>query len=410
MELGVAFVPVHPRLTADETARLLAQCAPARVLLEPDLAALADGPPRAEHTDGGPRGDDDPRRALAVLYTSGTSGTARGARLSRGAFLASARASAEVLGDAPDDAWLLCLPLCHVGGLSILTRALRARRAVVMLGRFEPAAVLAALARHRPALLSVVPTMLHALLREDRAGALAAPRAVIVGGAACSAELLRECAARGIAARTTYGLTEACSQVTLQRARPRGTVEPGSGVALPGTSVRIADAAGGSRAAGQSGRILVRGPTLMDGYEGAAAAGAGPWFDTGDLGALDAQGRLFVHARRTDLIVTGGENVYPVEVEHALEALPGVARALVFGVADERWGQLVAALIEPAREAQPRLREEALVTALATRLAPHKRPRRVHFVDAVPLLANGKPDRAGAAARYATLVRPFERS
>jgi O-succinylbenzoic acid--CoA ligase len=177
----------------------------------------------------------------------------------------------------------------------------------------------------------------------------------------------------------------------------------GSGHPLPGISLSIRTGEGAVATTGEVGRIHIRGPTLMSGYwRGPSASPDAPfdeggWFDTGDLGLLDAEGRLHVQARRTDLIVTGGENVYPAEVELALEACPGVRRALVFGIADERWGQIVAAAVEidPGAEA-----DNDFAQAVAPALAPHKRPRRVWVVDALPVNRSGKLDRAAAAARF----------
>jgi O-succinylbenzoic acid--CoA ligase len=253
-----------------------------------------------------------------------------------------------------------------------------------------------------------VPTMLRALLERDAGSALARPRAVLVGGAACPMPLLEQCAARRVRAVTTYGLTEACSQVTTQRLREGEhlAAEPGSGAPLEGVALSVVDDAGRALPPDTVGRIRVRGPTLMQGYFRHEPLAPGAWFETGDLGALDGEGRLFVHARRTDLVVSGGENVYPAEVEQALEACPGVGQALVFGVADERWGQRVAAVLVPSDPARG-LDEGAVYEALAARLAGYKRPKSVCVVDALPLLGNGKVDRAGAVARFSARLRPW---
>ncbi|KYF82604.1 2-succinylbenzoate-CoA ligase, partial [Sorangium cellulosum] len=363
LALGAVLVPIHPRLTTGEATLLLDDARPDVVLREPELAALLDDAGRelAARRERGPRAVEaieiareagvvppDPSGDLAIVYTSGTTGRPKGAVLPRRAFLAAAEASAANLGVRDDDRWLLCMPLCHVGGLSIVTRCLLARRAVVLVPRFDPAAVLASIARDRATLLSVVPTMLLALLEADRDNVLARLRAVLVGGAGAPERALDECARRGVPALTTYGLTEACSQVTVQRPRDPRTREPGSGAPISGVELRIAGA--GSDGVG---RIEIRGPVLFRGYyRGPERApellvdGAG-WFSTGDLGAVDAAGRLHVAARRSDLIVTGGENVYPAEVEQVLASCAGVAGAVVFGVQDERWGQVVAAAIVP---------------------------------------------------------------
>ena len=393
IELGATLVPVHPRLTAVAAESLIRAATPVRLFLEDDLDELMG---RAQ--DEAPmtaRSAIDPGSALAILHTSGTTGRPKGAVLSRGAFVASATASAENLGFRDDDRWLLAMPLCHVGGLSIVTRCVLARGAIVLHECFDEEATLAAIDRDGVTLLSLVPTMLRRLLEVDRSNLLARARAILVGGAACPTSLLEECARRGVPSLTTYGLTEACAQVTCQRPRDAGTAESGCGAPLAGTSVRCVD-----------GRIQVRGPTMMDGYLGMAPLHPGAWFDTGDLGNIDDQGRLHVHARRLDLIVTGGENVYPAEVEAALESCAGVRRAFVFGIPDPEWGELVACAIErdPSRAAS----EPELFLAMSRVLATHKRPRRVCFVETLPM-AGDKLDRSAGKQRFAAEVRAWQR-
>ena len=403
IDLGATLVPIHPRLTAAEVEVLLADAAPALTLREADLLSPLPHPYPSPYPYPPPDPDPDPA-PLAVVYTSGTTGRPKGAVLSRRAFLAAAAASAHNLGWTDDDRWLCCMPLCHVGGLSILTRCLLARRAVILEPRFDPDVVLTSIARARATLLSVVPTMLQTLLERDAGNALAALRAVLVGGAGAPFALIEECGRRGVRALTTYGLTEGCSQITVQRPSSPYRPERGSGAPLPGIELRVADPDGGG-----IGRIHVRGPTLMDGYFGGPGRpldrgvdGEG-WFDTGDLGELDARGALHIHARRTDLIVTGGENVYPLEIEQRLESIPGVRRALVFGVPDERWGQIVAAALELA----PGVEIDALAAGAAARLASHKRPRLACAVADLPLTGSGKLERGRAAERYAASLAPW---
>lgn len=434
--IGATLVPIHPRLTPAEVRVLLDVTRPDRVLDDRELLLEDEGAPAthptahpgaesAPRTPRGIRAGDhapppkieapDPRDAcdssdvaapFVIVATSGTTGTPKGAVISRRAVIASAEASARNLGWRDDDRWLLCMPLAHVGGLSIVTRCLLARRAVVMAPRFEPRLVIEAIRRHSVTLVSVVPTMLDALLDADREGALERPRAILLGGAAAPPALLDRCAERGVRALTTYGLTEACSQVTSQAPRDPSIREDGSGAALDGFEVRIAGPAGDEALPpGNVGRIVIGGAAMFDGYLRAESSTidraplASGLFDTGDLGEIDAQGRLHVHARRTDLVVTGGENVYPVEVEHAIERLPGVRRAAVFGAPDARWGQIVAAAIEvdPSSPPDP----AATIEALHAALAPHKRPRKWAFVEHLPLTSSGKPIRAGLFDRFA---------
>jgi O-succinylbenzoic acid--CoA ligase len=368
LEVGRPALLLHPKLTPHErSAELAATAAAARTL---------------------------PADAAAIIYTSGTTGRARGAVLTREALLASAAASAANLGWADDDCWLLAMPLARVGGLSIVTRCLAARRAVALAGAFDAQALPRQIVQHRATLLSLVPTMLVQLF--DAHPHWRAPdhlRAVLVGGAPASPRLLARAAERGVPVVLTYGCTETCSQVVATPYAARhAPASVGAGRPLPGVQLRI-----------EHSRILVRGPMRMAGYLGEAPLAADAWFDTGDLGTLDASGALHLHARRSDLIVSGGENVYPAEVEHVLEACPGVHAAAVFGLADETWGEVVAAALVTGPQPPP---DRVLVEHLAARLAPHKRPRRIGVVPELPLTPAGKLDRAALAALSPSL-RPL---
>lgn len=390
LERRQPFALLHPRLTPTERGSLLARLPGARALLEEELASLErealawSGPAPALSAPS--KSDEE---LAALLFTSGTTGTPRGARLSRRAFLASASASARNLGWTSSDRWLLALPLCHVGGLSVLTRCLAARRPLVLQERFDPAAVGDAVRSRGATLVSLVPTMLAACLDGDEGAALSGARAVLCGGAHLSVALRERAARAGVLTLATYGLTEACSQVSTQAPRPSREVALGSGRALQGMELRVEGGA-------QEGPLEVRGRSLFSGYLGEAPRAPEQWFCTGDWGRLEEDGTLHVLARRTDLVVSGGENVYPAEVEQALEALPGVRAALVFGVRDERWGERVAALL--VREEGFAL--EVAAARLAELLASYKRPRLWAAVESLPLGPTGKPDRAAARARF----------
>ena len=413
--MGATLVPIHPRLSPAEVRVLIDVTRPDVVLDDADRLL----PSSAEmHTWRAAIAPQLSSRApemfappFAVVTTSGTTGRPKGAVLSRRAVIASAEASAKNLGWETDDRWLLAMPLAHVGGLSIITRCLHARRTVVLLPRFEPRLVLDAIRDLGVTLLSVVPAMLHALFEADAEGVLSRPRAILLGGAAAPKALLEECERRHARVLTTYGLTEACSQVTSQSPAP-SAIRRGSGAPLPGVEVRIASNETPDTAPlppNKTGRILIRGPVLFDGYlrpDGSVdpARTEDGWFETGDLGELDETGSLHVHVRRTDLIVTGGENVYPAEVEQAIERLPGVRKAAVFGVPDPRWGQLVAAAIE----ADPGISTTTLESRLTTTLAPFKRPRRWLVVPELPVTASGKLQRGSLLELFAASLRPPE--
>lgn len=389
--LGQAAVPIVGRNSVEAIVTLYAllELRAAALLLHPKATAAehaAEIGHVAAHA-GLPAG------AAVIVHTSGTTGRARGAVLTRDALLASARASAANLGWHDDDCWGLAMPLARVGGLSIVTRCLAARRAVALAPAFDAAQLPRWIDEQRVTLLSLVPTMLAMLL--DAHPRWQPPphlRAVLLGGDAAPAALRRRAAERGLPIVVTYGCTETCSQVAATPYALRfDAARGGVGPALPGAELRVDD-----------GRILVRGPMRMAGYVGEPALAADAWFDTGDLGALGADGWLHVHGRRADVIVTGGENVYPAEVERVLEALPGIDAAAVFGLADELWGQTVAAaLVAPG----PRPRDTDLAALLRERLAPHKRPRRIAWVDALPKTPAGKLDRAALPA-LAHALRP----
>lgn len=395
--LGVPVLMLHPRLTAPEEATILAAAEPAGVVDGGWALEEAPSPPVDPGDDPPPPPDDG--RTLAILQTSGSTGRPRGVVLSRAAFVASARASAANLGWQDDDRWLLRLPIAHVGGLSILTRCLLARRAVVLAADADAASLLATLRRARVTIVSLVPTLLARLLDLPDAPPPPSLRAVLLGGAPASADLLVRAADAGWPVLTTYGLTEACSQVTTQAAGTVNRGELGAGPPLPGMEVRIAP----------DGEIQVRGPSLLSGY---FPPGDHPdprtpdgWLRTGDAGRLDPAGNLHVAGRRADRIITGGENVDPVEVEQALERRPGIRQACVFGVPDDEWGEVVcAALVADAGDAARALE------AAAGELAPFKRPRRFALLGALPLTRSGKVDRAAVAREAGPRLRPVRPS
>jgi o-succinylbenzoate---CoA ligase len=384
---GIPALLVHPRLTAGERVALLAE-AGADLMVDPEWWQQ----PVTDSRPSEPVPDDE--RPLSILFTSGTTRRPKGVLLSRRAFVAAARASRENLGDEPEDRWLLCLPLAHVGGLSVLTRCLLARRCVVLARprdgevRVAPDRIAELIDEHRVSLVSLVPTQLAAMLElSPRWQPPAQLRAVLLGGAAASSALLARAAERGWPILTTYGLTEACSQVATQRLGTVNRGELGVGRAVSGVELRIVD-----------GTIRIRGPTLFSGYFRAAepALDADGWFDTGDLGRIDDTGALHVLGRRDELIVTGGENVSPADVEAVLESHPALSEVCVFGLPDPVWGELVAAAVVPRPDQTPSLEE--LGRWASERLAAYKLPRRWALLSELPRHPSGKLDRARAAA------------
>lgn len=311
-----------------------------------------------------------------VVYTSGSSGTPKGVRLTRGNLTAAAAASAEHLGHGPDDNWLLAMPLNHVGGLAIVFRQMFSGGSVTLLPTFEPGSVAAAI-HGGVTMASVVPTMLQRILGH---GPFSGPRAVLVGGGPIPDGLLETAASAGLPVLPTYGMTETFGQVA--------TLRPGAPLQrkmhpLPGIDLRIEE----------DGRIAVRGEQVSPGYVGEPDR-AEEWFVTNDLGELDDEGALMVLGRVDTVIVTGGENVDPARVETILEAHPDVDGSVVAGTPDDEWGSIVVCAYAGAIDVGE------LTEWARGRMPPFMVPKKWEKVASVPRTPLGKPDRAAVAALF----------
>lgn len=338
---------------------------------------------------------------FAKIFTSGTTGIPKAAELSLSAIYHSALASALRIGHLPTDRWLCLLPLYHIGGLSIIMRAALYGTCVVLHKGFDLEAVNAALDTQAVTLASFVPTMLYRLInaRQTPPPHL---RLVLLGGAAASTDLVERADKAGFPIATTYGLTEAASQVCTQL--PEDTrKKPGSvGKPLPFTTIRVIDKNAVDMPINKVGEIIVQSPTLMTQYvdnpETTSKTIQNGWLYTGDLGYLDNEGDLWLVQRRSDLIISGGENIYPIEVENALRTHPSIQDAAVVGIQNAEWGQQVAAAVVLRPEAS--LRDTELIAYLRTRLAGYKLPRVIKFIDALPLTGSGKIERKAVLSLF----------
>jgi len=387
---GTPIVPLRPEATVSEGAAVQTLTG-ARHLPDPSSVAR---PQIVER-------EVDPEAPLAFILTSGSTGTPKLVVLSRRAALASAAASENNLGIDDDERWLLCLPLTHVAALSILVRMLAARRTVVLMesGVGEPTDRTHALGRsireQNVTLVSLVPTLLERMLRDGFTGTPTL-RAVLLGGAGCSPELADRARRAGVPLVTSYGLTETGSQVVARRYAARYSSLPqlhgcvSSGRPLAGVEIKIV-----------AERIAVRSPALLSGYVGATtpAVDSDGWFITNDRGTIGPDGDLYVLGRIDSVIVTGGENVDPEEVERALRALPEIDDACVFGLPSVEFGQQIVAAVVAAPAALP-LSLQQLTAQLALQLARFKLPRAMAVVDMLPRNAMGKLDRRACAARF----------
>jgi len=346
---GAVAVPIDLRLRRSERAARIA-----------GAAVVVDQP-----LDGGACDSHEPLefdRTATVMHTSGTTAAPRAVELSFGNWLAAALGSAVALGLDPRERWLCPMPLTHVGGLSIVLRSAIYGTSVALHGRFDTDAVLATLMdpAERITLVSLVPTMLARLLD---AGLREPPalRFALLGGGPIPPSLLARAHSAGVPVAPTYGMTEACSQIAT------------NGWPLPGVELSLA----------ADGEVLVRGPTVA-----AGSLAADGWLHTGDLGAFDRRGALTIVGRQADTIVTGGENVAPVEVEAVLLEHPAVADAGVFPRADPEWGEAVVASVVLHDHAT--VEPDELRSFCARRLASFKVPKQVRLVERLPRSENGK--------------------
>jgi len=390
--VGLLPVLIDPRLAEAERIELRHRAtvdfalttSPERVEELGSAQTILTEPPRIERHLGAP---------AAICFTSGTEGRPHAVVLTHGNFLWGALASGRNLGVHANDVWLSCLPLQHVGGLSVLTRSAYYGTAVLIHDRFDAEQVNQAIDREGVTLLSLVPPMLARLLAAR--GERPFPRtlrAALIGGGPVPPELLHHAARLRLRALPTYGLTEATSQVaTLSpRAWPEGLHTCGK--PLPFVHVEIRDAEGRALKPGEEGEIAVQGPTVSQGYfdePGESVKLARQrWLMTGDIGTWDEAGRLIVLDRRTDRIVVGGENVSPKEVEQALGQNPAVAEICVVALPAAEWGHEIAAAVTLRPGAALTLDE--LRAFGSQKLAPFKLPRRLCIVESLPRNAGGK--------------------
>lgn len=350
--LGCPAVPIDPARPAGERELLAAGC-----------ATVVDGPLEGhEDPAARPRSYYEPDEVAVVMHTSGSTGEPTAVPLTYRNLWWSAAGSAVALGMDPDERWLCCLPVAHVGGLSILVRSAIYATGAVVHGHFDTDAVMASLsADDGPTMVSLVPTMLARMLDAglERPPAL---RFALLGGAPAPEGLLARAQRAGVPVAPTWGMTEAASQVTTF----------GRPLFCTGVS------------ASPQGELLVDGPTVSPGCERPLA--------TGDLGTVEPNGEVVVTGRLSSVIITGGENVQPATVEAVLESHPAVLEAGVFGRPDEEWGEAVVAQVVPREEAQVDAAE--LGYWCHERLAPFECPKEIRVVRSLPHTAAGKLDRA----------------
>jgi fatty-acyl-CoA synthase len=432
--IGAIFMPLNWRLAAPEHRSMLQASTPALLFVDDAFAAettAAQVAPTAtacvalgnrqqpgwiqwaSFLDGGrgrrPEGSAAAGSPVLLCYTSGSTGKPKGALLSQEALACNAENSVDMHALTASDRVLTTLPLFHVGGLNILTLpALRSGCTVALHPKFDPDATFDAIERERITLTVLVPAQLDAMLAHPRwAGAdLSGLRMITTGSTLVPGRIIRAVHARGVPLIQVWGATEtspiaACLHAD-EAVRKAGT----TGRAARRCELRIADVTGNPVATGTAGEVWVRGANVMNGYwlepEASARALAGGWFHSGDLGHLDDDGYLTIDGRIKDMIISGGENVSPAEVESVLLDCPDIAEAAVIGRDDSRWGEVVVAVV--AAKPGATLERGQVLSLFEGRLARFKHPKDVVVVDALPRTALGKVSKEDVRRMVARLA------
>ncbi|WP_295521251.1 AMP-binding protein [Limnohabitans sp. Rim8] len=409
--LGAVFLPLNFRLAVPELQQVMSDAQPRLLVYDTPHAnsaqALnAEGLRHIHHdsliTQASPRNlslpDVHSERPLLLVYTSGTTGVPKGAVHTQAALLANARASAWAHDFVSGDKVLSTLPMFHVGGLCIQTLpALLAGVEVVLHPRFDPSAWLDEMNTSRPTLSLLVPATMRALFEHPRwvNTPLACLRGIMTGSSTVPVAYLEALHARGVPVGQVYGTTET-GPVSIVLRLPNAMARVGaSGWPHPEAQVRLIDTQGQDVGPGETGEVCIRATNLMRGYwlaDGEPNCGLqNGWFHSGDLGQRAEDGCITIVGRSKDMIISGGENIYPAEIENQLVTLPGVAESAVVAVTDARWGEVpVAVLVLALDAAGQSLTAEDVLQHLQSRIARFKLPRRVVFLDSLPKSALGK--------------------
>ena len=418
--LGVLFMPLNWRLAGPEHRQMLEHCPPSLLFVEPQFIAQTDAfkatlaplvavvfgqaqPGWMAYDDflaraAGPAACDpglDAATPLLICYTSGSTGKPKGVLLSRDALAWNAANCTDMHGLRPEDRILTTLPLFHVGGLNNLTTpALQAGCTVVLHPKFDADACFDAIERERITLTVLVPAQLGMMMASPRwhSADFSSLRMITTGSTIVPARIIDAVHARGVPLVQIYGATETCPIAVCLKAEDAMRKAGSTGKAAAHCELRIVDDSGKEVAQGATGEILVRGPNVMNGYWNApqetAAALVDGWFHSGDMGHQDAEGYLYVDGRRKEMIISGGENIYPAEIENVLAECQDIAEASVIGRPDERWGEVVVAVVAP--KTGHSLTPAAVLQLLEGRIARYKHPKEVVFVGELPKTALGK--------------------
>lgn len=413
--LGGIFVPLNFRLTGPELAFMINDCAATALIVDAHLTpaiepvrdqlstlkAFLSAEKESEWVAGSPpaaaavRNDDDD--VAMIMYTSGTTGRPKGAMLTHGNFWWNNINSLHMSDTIQDDITLTAAPIFHIGGLNVTTLVTLQKGGQVILQRaFDPGRALEAIAEHRCTTMFGVPAMFMFMAQHPSFATsdLSSMRALIVGGAPCPLPILKTYEARGVKMQQGYGLTETAPAVTILAPEFALSKVGSSGKPPMFTEVKLVDTSGAEiTEPRKQGEVLVRGPNVTPGYWGLPQAtklaiDEDGWFHTGDAAFFDEEGFLTISDRIKDMIISGGENVYPAEVESALMRHPAIAEVAVIGEPDDKWGETIVAVaaLKPGQS----LNVEELREFAGESLARYKLPRRLETIPALPRNATGK--------------------
>ena len=415
---GVVLVPLNSRLAAPEIAHILRDAGAQALFVGPEHVALVAairselpelqhvfvfGQDYAEWRDASPStpvpGASAPGDTCLQMYTSGTTGLPKGVELAHDAVTRQIQACASAWDAwARADVLLVGLPLFHIAGNGALMIALDRGMTIVLLEEFTPAGMLEAIERHRVTVMVVVPAIIQALVAVPTAADLRSLRVIVYGAAPISPRVLADALSMFPTTRfhQIYGLTETSGPFTdlgpAEHLDPAAPYVASCGRPMPGTEVRILLDDGRPAPAGGIGEVVCRSPSMMKGYwrqeEATGRAIKAGWFHTGDIGYVDADGYLFLCDRKNDMIISGGENIYPAEVEAVLSLHPDVEDVAVIGVPDERWGEVPKALVVARAAAHPD--PDDVLAFARDRLAGFKVPKTVEIRGPLPRNPTGK--------------------
>lgn len=412
-KLGIPFACFNPQAAKNELQAQVDQLKPSVLIVEPKFSSIFESTPtvplrefrlnkafkfiqQGQTKTKSLSFDTDPEQVFGYFFTSGTSSTPKIVPLKRRQILFAAEASAGNFQPDPNHFWLLCLPLNHIGGISIIIRSLLYGSGIYRMNKFDKDMVATFLSENKLfQAASLVPTMLKRLIDIPAFQTHKKFKAILLGGGPITPSLLENAVKKGIPVVASYGMTETCAQIAANPfLQPSGTYIPKKSVGkiFKPNEIEIRDDSGQPAGVNTSGTIWLKGPQIFDGYLdnklNEQVFDDNGWFNTGDFGHLNVNGHLFIESRRSDLIITGGENVSPYEVEAELKKIDSIEDAAVLGLPDEEWGQRVVAAVVTKTDRQ--FDKEMIQENLNKHLTSFKIPKQILQVEELPTNQTGK--------------------